>query len=88
MFKDDSVLNIILVVLGLVIIVGCLFFAEIVYKQYTTVSETVNTVVDTHAEELKTGTISLCKQYRQWQALPEIKGATTSMDAICEKLGH
>lgn len=30
----------------------------------------------------------LCKQYRKWQAMPEIKGVTTSMDAICEKLGQ
>ena len=32
--------------------------------------------------------VELCKQYRKWQALPEINGATTSMDAICEKLGR
>lgn len=88
MFKDDPALGGVLLVLGLMAIVGCMYVAEIAYKHYTTVSETVNTVVDTHAEELKAGTISLCEQYRRWQALPEIEGATTSMDTICEKLGR
>lgn len=38
--------------------------------------------------DLSKGDAELCKQYRQWQALPEIKGVTTSMDALCEKLGR
>ncbi len=45
-------------------------------------------IVITDTSKLKEGDIALCKQYRQWQATPEIKGATTSMDALCEKLGH
>ena len=32
--------------------------------------------------------VELCKQYRKWQLQPEIKGATTGMDAICEKIGQ
>lgn len=38
--------------------------------------------------DLSKGDVELCKQYRQWQALPEIKGAATSMDALCERLGY
>lgn len=61
--------------------IGVYILMPLALSSEVTVRPVVNSKLEASDREL-------CKQYRKWQAMPEIKGVTTSMDVICERLGQ
>lgn len=78
-------IGVVLAIAVVVLFVNLITLQFLLIMSFKTTAQQVEIVDHT---DLSKGDVELCKQYRHWQALPEIKGATTSMDALCEKLGH
>lgn len=88
MHKKNDPLDAILLVLFLAGINLCFYIADTAYHRTVFTKPDKSTAIENNTAGLQNGTVELCKQYRRWQALPEIKGVTTSMDTLCEKLGY